>query len=95
MLQNSDETDLVYDGKPEFNLFRRDLHYFWFLVGRGKFIKNYHKITKGKFIDYDTCFLIKLKRPKFISDFNIDMIDCELFKYYEKTIYENLYIRKD
>jgi hypothetical protein len=93
VLQNSQESDLVYDGKNQFNLFRHDLHYFWFSLKKSHGLDTYNKLTDGKYEDYDICRLIKEKKPRFISDFQLDLKQCGLEKMYKKTKFMNLYIR--
>jgi len=94
VLANSDDSDLVYDGYNRFNLYRRDLHYFWYSVGELGCLHTYNRITKGKYDDYDVCKLIRAKRPKFISDYELDIAECGLDELYERTKYTGLYIRK-
>jgi hypothetical protein len=93
VLENSTESDLVYDGKNQFNLFRHDLHYFWFSLKKSHGLDTYNSLTKGKYKDYDICRLIEEKNPKFISDFQLDLKECGLEKMYKKTKHSNLYIR--
>lgn len=95
VIQNSQEDEAVYDGKNLFNLFRPDLHYFWFSLKPSHGLDTYNRLTGDKYGDYDICRLIKLKKPKFISDFGIDMKRCGLDKLYRKIPHENLYIRID
>ncbi|MCK5056336.1 MAG: glycosyltransferase family 39 protein [Candidatus Aminicenantes bacterium] len=95
VIQNSTESDLVYDGKNRFNLFRPDLHYFWFSLKKSHGLDTYNRLTNNRFGDYDIRRLIKTKKPKFISDFRIDIKKCGLNTLYRKTPYENLYIRID
>lgn len=95
VLRNSSETDSVYDGRNLFNLFRPDLHYFWFSLKKNHGLDTYNKLTRGKYSDYDICRLIKEKKPKFISDFQFDMDACGLTDTYRLAKYEGLYIRRD
>ncbi|MBN2139033.1 MAG: glycosyltransferase family 39 protein [Sedimentisphaerales bacterium] len=94
VLANSSKSDFVYDGNKLFNLYRRDLHYFWFHVTPGKGLDTYNDLTDNKYGDYDICELIRSRRPKFISDFALDIAECGLDKLYDKTEYDGLYIRK-
>ncbi|MBN2029009.1 glycosyltransferase family 39 protein [bacterium] len=96
VLKNSDENDFVYDGKPEFNLYRQDLHYYWFDIGKElTTLTHYYKGTENRCIDYEIYNLIDSKKPKFISDFGIDMTINGLPTLYEETQYKGLFMRKD
>lgn len=94
VLENTADSDYVYDGDIQFNLFRKDLHYFWYSIGN-QGLKTYNKITHGRFADYDACRLIKSKKPKFISDFQLDLENCGLTKMYKPTVFKHLYERID
>ncbi len=95
VIQNSDDSDLIYDGDSQFNLYRYDLHYFWYSVGENKCLDTYNKITNNKYGDYNICELVKSKKPKFISDFAFNIGECGLSRVYKKTRYAGLYIRKE
>jgi len=95
VLLNSSETDSVYDGKNLFNLFRPDLHYFWFSLKKNHGLDTYNKLTGGKYSDYDICHLIKEKKPKFISNFLLDLDACGLTNTYRLTKYDGLYVRRE
>jgi hypothetical protein len=94
VLANSDDCDCVYDGFNQFNLYRRDLHYFWYALGKDKSFGAYNMLTKNKYGDYDICELIRSKKPKFISDFEFDIGGSGLAELYRKTRFDGLYIRK-
>jgi hypothetical protein len=87
------DTDLVYDGANTFNLFRGDVHYFWYQLATG--LPTYNKITGNRFGDYDICQIIWAKRPKIISDVMLDYENCGLNSLYDTTAYPHLYIRRD
>lgn len=93
VLKNSSITDLVYDGDIKFNLFRRDLHYFWYSVKANKGLDSYNRITGGRYADYDVCRLILEKKPRFISNYFLDMSTCGPVKMYRKTKHKNLYVK--
>lgn len=95
VLENSDKTDLVYDGDIKFNLFRRDIHYFWYGLRRGKEFDAYNDVTGGMPADYDVCRLIRQKQPRFISDFFLNLSRCRLNSNYRFTGYKSLYFRVD
>jgi 4-amino-4-deoxy-L-arabinose transferase-like glycosyltransferase len=93
VLENSKDTDFIYDGKNQFNLFRPDLHYFWFSLKKSHGLDTYNRLTHNVFGDYNICELVKTKKPKFISGFRLDVKACGLLKVYGKTGFDNLFIR--
>lgn len=102
VLENTGESDPVYDGDIQFNLFRPDLHYFWYSIKNGG-LRTYNKISDNKYGDYDIIKLILKKQPKLISGFcfNIEgsatpanIEKSGLSKMYKKTPHKNLYIKK-
>jgi len=95
VIKNSQETDLIYDGDVKFNLFRRDIHYFWFYANASEdTINMYNKITQNSYLEYDVCALVKTRRPVFISDFGLDMKRCRLLDLYEETRFGGLYKKR-
>ncbi|MCK5058880.1 MAG: glycosyltransferase family 39 protein [Candidatus Aminicenantes bacterium] len=72
VLENTKISDPVYDGDIQFNLFRPDLHYFWYSIRNGG-MRTYNRISGNKFADYDVVELIRRKKPKFISNVGINM----------------------
>lgn len=104
VFQNSEESDFIYDGDIRFNLFRRDLHYFWFSVGTDKGLFRYRAMKKNKYIggfieknylSYNICKLIRIKKPRFISDYALSLDKCQLRKSYAQTEFSRLYIRME
>ena len=91
VLSVTKDTDIVYDGANNFNLFRYDLHYFWFQLVQ---MKSYNKQSGNRFGDYDGCALIRAKRPKIINEVHINVNSCGLDALYDKTKYPGVYIRK-
>lgn len=91
VLSMTKDTDLVYDGANNFNLFRHDLHYFWFQLAQ---MKNYNELSGNRFGDYDGCSLIRAKMPKIVNELHIDVNACGLGALYGKTKYPGVYIRK-
>jgi len=73
VIERSGPEDIIYDGDIEFNLFRRDLHYFWYSLGDNRGLDTYNRVTNGRFADYDLAKLIREKNPTFISDFVLDI----------------------
>lgn len=95
VIKNSRESDLIYDGDIMFNLYRPDLHYFWFSLRQYRSLDVYNRLTGGRYGDYDICKLIKSKRPRFISDHELDIEECGLEDLYVETRYNGLYIRRE
>ena len=95
VIDNTTDSDLVYDGNVQFNLYRPDLHYFWFSVGEGKGLDTYSSLTDSKYGDYDGCQLIQSKRPKFISNYELDITACGLRALYDETQYDGLYMLRE
>ena len=96
VLENSSDTDTVYDGRAEFNLFRKDLHYFWYGLSNKKEFATYNKITGNKnFGNYDIYELIHDKKPKFISNTKLKPERRGLSRLYIKTNFKDLYIRRE
>ena len=86
--------DFVYDGKVAFNLFRRDIDYFWFSVRLNRALETYQTMTE---YNYDIYELIEKFRPKIISDCQIQNIRHEAVAsdYIQSDKFENLFIRKN
>ena len=95
VLNHTKETDAIYDGDIQFNLFRKDLHYFWYGLKKNKEFATYKKITgsSNKYADYNIYRLIREKKPTFISDTRLKITKGGLDKLYKKTAFEGLYIR--
>lgn len=95
VIENSGPSDLVYDGGAEVNLFRGDLHYFWYSVGEGAALDDYKRLT-GKYGGYNVCRLIEEKKPKFVlARFGFPEEGCpDMALSYNETEYRDLYIRK-
>ncbi len=92
-LENTEKTDTVYDGIPYFNLFRKDLHYFWFSADPNGTIAHYNAVTKGRYAGYDIVSLICEKRPKLITNYKIDMNDTRLTGLYSKAPVDDIQTR--
>ncbi|OVE79709.1 hypothetical protein BVY01_01670 [bacterium I07] len=94
VLKNTAKTDRVYDGNNVFNLFRPDMHYFWYAVYGNNLIVRYNQITGGKYGDYDLSLLIQEKRPMIISNFGFDISGSGLLSTYQESPFKGLYIRR-
>lgn len=93
VLINSTEEDHIYDGNIQFNVFRKDVHYFWYSVNRGKLLDSYNLVSEGKFSDYNILEIIELEKPRFISNFAIGPNSRLLEGDYSPTKYKKLYQR--
>lgn len=90
--ENTRPDDLVYDGRNQFNLFRRDLHYFWYSTGENRNLFVYNALTGNRYGDYDVCSLIREKRPRVISDYLVDKKDCSVLNRYKRIDGFNVYM---
>lgn len=90
VLAITDADDYVYDGDIQFNLYRRDIDYFWFCVPA---IATY-KVMRG--YEYELYDLIGRKKPKVISTYFIIRPQDKrvLSDYAQSDKYPDLYIRK-
>ena len=58
--------DYVYDGDIQFNLFRKDIDYFWFSLRPGRGLTTYQKLVDYK---YDLEAAILKLRPRVVADY--------------------------
>jgi hypothetical protein len=93
VLRQTTPYEKVLDGRNEFNLFRPDVHYFWFNVALGV-LEDYRRSGGGRHADYDLCRLIREQKPVFISLRDHDWRACELWRYYLLTPYTELFIQE-
>ncbi len=93
VLKNSGPEDYVYDGNTNFNVFRKDLDYIWF-IGKPStgVLATYQSMTDYK---YDVPQLIEKFRPRIISvSFRQYLIDPTISRYYVPSDeFRDLYIR--
>lgn len=87
ILNNTNINDRVYDGDIQFNLFRKDVDYFWFSGGDNFSAK---KSFKRHINNFDEIDKIKFYNPKIISNYEISIID---YPNYKSTIHKNIFIR--
>ncbi|MGR8980714.1 MAG: ArnT family glycosyltransferase [Gammaproteobacteria bacterium] len=94
VLKQTSEKDFVYDGDIRFNLFRRDLDFFWFGVGRNKSLDKFRMLTG---YDYNVYELIDKFKPKIISRYAIDNFQHPVIRdhYLRSYYYRDLYLRTD
>ncbi|WP_422359127.1 ArnT family glycosyltransferase [Reichenbachiella sp.] len=94
VLNHTEPTDFVYDGNIDFNIFRKDLDFFWYSVAPGKGgLATYQKL---KPYTYDIYVLIEECSPRLISNKFIEDINHPIIKeqYKKSSEYDDLYIRK-
>jgi hypothetical protein len=88
--------DYVYDGDAQFNLFRKDVDYFWFSVRRhherGGALMTYQSMTDYHYDIYES---IERYKPKVIWPYQVDITDARIaVDYMQSTEFGALYIRK-
>lgn len=85
--------DFVYDGDAEFNLFRKDMDYFWFSVRPEKGVLSAYQSFRPYV--YDPYQLIVERQPKLISNSFIKVEKSALNDQYARSsVYKDLYLRK-
>jgi len=92
VLDNSSEVDLIYDGDIRFNLFRRDIDFYYFSVRPHTGGLATEQKLRG--YDYNIYKIISEKKPKIISTYYIDDLENSIIKnnYKKSKKYEELYI---
>jgi hypothetical protein len=88
VLDHSQRDDRMYDEWRDFNVFRPDMHYFWFMTGPG--VRLYNRFTRGRVADYDACRLIAEVKPRFVSDRAGQLERCGLAGRYRPTPFDGL-----
>jgi hypothetical protein len=91
VLDRSQPGDRMYDARRQFNVFRPDMHYFWFMDGTGPRI--YGGLTGGRFSDYDECRLLASVGPRFVSDRRGVLERCGVARLYRPTAFARLFER--
>lgn len=94
----------VYDANGEFNLFRPDLHYFWFFVGPGRNMPMDAEVGRRQRAylvsrlgpgSYDPCALVGQARPRIVSTHRIDLAACGLAAAYRPTPHPGIFERRE
>jgi hypothetical protein len=93
VLRATDPDDKVLDGRNDFNLFRPDVHYFWFQVDAGDMLDNYRRVRGGRRSIYDPCHLVREQKPRFIYLNGREWSACAVWREYGLTPYANLFVR--
>ena len=88
VLDRSRAGDRMHDEWRDFNVFRPDMHYFWFMTRPG--VRLYNSATGGRRADYDACRLIAAVRPRFVSDRTGQLAQCGLAGQYRSTPFDRL-----
>jgi hypothetical protein len=78
----------MHDEWRDFNVFRPDMHYFWFMTRPG--VRLYNGFTGGRFADYDVCRLLADVQPRFVSDRAGQLEGCGLAGRYRPTPFDGL-----
>lgn len=85
--------DLVYDGDANFNIFRKDMDYFWFSVRPKKGVLAAYQSLRP--YEYDAYDRIAERKPKVVSDSFIKPKKSAIADFYEQSDrYPDLFIRK-
>ncbi|NEP60811.1 MAG: glycosyltransferase family 39 protein [Symploca sp. SIO2G7] len=92
VLSLTDIDGYVYDGDAQFNVFRKDVDFFWFQVRPEGALEIYQRIAD---YDYDIYQLIETYQPQVISTFQIgNLQDRRIADYYvQSPVYDDLLIR--
>jgi len=94
VLSQTDQDDFVYDGDIAFNLFRRDIDYFWFSTKPDHGLSTYSRTIKP--YPYDIYESIEKYKPQIIfikQGSNLE--DERIADHYKQSVYHDLYIRTD
>ena len=92
VLRQTAPADKVFDGRNDFNLFRPDLHYFWFNVDLGV-LEDYRRSGGSNHAGYDVCRLIRWQKPRFVLLSNREWTACGVWKEYSSTPFPGIFIR--
>ena len=84
--------DAVYDGDAQFNVFRRDIDYFWFSLSEHGALRSYQDLRP---YEYDVYERIARMKPKVISSHEIDnLADPRIQEHYTPSEqYDGLLVR--
>ena len=93
VLRHTPANEKVHDGRNDFNLFRPDLHYFWFQTDPGEMLDQYRRVCGGVRSVYDVCRLIDAHRPRFVLLNDREWASCGLWREYSPTPYNGLFLR--
>jgi hypothetical protein len=88
VLDRSAPGDRMYDEWGDFNVFRPDMHYFWFMTSPG--VRVYNGLTGGRYADFNVCRLVAEVKPRFVSDRAGRLGRCGLAGLYRPTRFGRL-----
>jgi hypothetical protein len=94
VLRLSRPGEKVLDGRNDFNLFRPDVHYFWFQTGPGEMQEAYRRLRGGPRAAYDPCRLVREQEPRFIGFSQRDWAACQFWRAYVPTPFAGLFRRE-
>jgi hypothetical protein len=108
VLERTRPDEVVYDGNLQWNLFRPDVDYFWFFPGsiragtaaaRSRRAFAMERLGPGPPHGRDpsredACEVVRARRPRFVSDFWLDLRRCGLGDDYGPTGHAGLYERR-
>lgn len=93
VLSITGQDDLVYDGDANFNVFRRDISYFWFSVKPKTGVLTSYQLMRN--YNYDVYGLIDELKPRVVSNSFIKTKNKVIYDNYIKSeAYGDLYLRK-
>jgi 4-amino-4-deoxy-L-arabinose transferase-like glycosyltransferase len=83
VLREAGPEDPVYDGDILFNVFRKDVDYFWFSLADWQMLGSYRNLRP---YELDICDRIEKRKPKIISTYKIDDLgDPRIRDHYTKS----------
>ena len=92
VLEVTEPGDFVYDGRIQFNLFRKDIDYFWFSLRPNAGALAAYRMLRG--YDYDPYERIRALEPMVVSGFLLDTGDPAVASSYVRSSrYPDLYLR--
>lgn len=93
VLRHTASSDYVYDGNILFNVFRKDIDYFWFSVRPKTGLLATYKLLNPSY-KYNIYQKIRTLKPKIISNYYIDVNNKAIKNQYIRSpIYRDLYLR--
>ena len=95
VLHHSTPSDYVHDGDIQFNLFRKDLDYFWYSIRPQEYALD--SLRQVRPYDYNLPKMIQDKRPVLISNYWSEAFgsDAILRLEYETTPFPDVFRRRE